>query len=85
MTELILVIVIIVLLGSSLWEKRENKKERERFTNAIIAKTPDQFRDLELTSKVTPITPPVNQPLDFIPESEMGDEEFRQFVDREIQ
>lgn len=76
MTDLLFALIILTLLAMLMWEKWENKKERGRFINALIAKTPEQFRDLELTSKVKPITPPVQQPPDLVAESDLSDEEF---------
>lgn len=75
MTDLYLALIILALITMLMWEKWENRKERSRFTNALIAKTPEQFRDLELTDKVKPITPPVEKP-DLVAESDLTDEEF---------
>jgi len=82
MTEAIHAGIIVILFGMLVWEKRENKKERERFTNALIAKTPEQFRDLELTSKVKPITPEPQKPPDLVPEGDLTDDEFRSLMEK---
>lgn len=76
MTDLYLALIILALLTILMWEKWENRKERARFTNALIAKTPEQFRDLELTDKVKPITPPKPEQQDLVAESDLSDEEF---------
>ena len=76
MTDLYLTLIVLALITMLMWEKWENKKERARFTNALIAKTPEQFRDLELTDKVKPITPPKQEAPDLIAESDLSDEEF---------
>lgn len=81
MTEIVFTLIIFLLAGLLVWEKRENKKERERFTNALIAKTSEQFRDLELTSKVKPITPPIKNDIpDLVPEAELTDQEFDRMI-----
>ena len=80
MTDLYLALIILALITMLMWEKRENKKERARFINALIAKTPEQFRDLELTEKVKPIIPPIPLPPDLVPESDLNDEEFKEVI-----
>ena len=84
MTEIILGLIITALLVILAWEKNENKKERARFINALIARTPEQFRDLELTEKVKPIQPPVKTEAEFIPESEVSDKQFEELIKREV-
>ena len=79
MTDLYLALIILALITMLMWEKWQNNKERARFTNALIAKTPEQFRDLELTDKVKPITPPVEKQ-DLVAESDLTDEEFLKHV-----
>lgn len=73
---IILALIILALITILMWEKWQNNRERARFTNALIAKTPEQFRDLELTDKVKPITPPVQEKQDLVAESDLTDEEF---------
>ena len=83
--EVTLALVVLGLLGLLVWEKHENKKERAKLFNALIAKTPEQFRDLELTEKVQPIKPPTNQEPDLVPESEVDDKTFRDLVEKEVE
>ena len=71
MTETILSAIIGVLCGLLMWEKNENRKERSQLINAIIARTPEQYRDLELTDKVKSIEAPVKTEPDLIPENEI--------------
>ena len=79
--EISLGLVVVGLFALLAWEKHENKKERAKWINALIAKTPEQYRDLELTEKVKPIEPPVKTEPDLIPESEVTDEQFQQIID----
>lgn len=83
-TDIIFGIVIALLVGLLLYEKHENKKERAKLIHALISKTPEQFRDLELTDKVKPITPPEKTEPDLIPESDLSDEEFKKVIAREV-
>ena len=84
MTEIILGIIILVLFGYLAWQDYNNRKERGKFINALMAKTQEGFRDLELTDKVEPIKPPVPQPPQFVPESDLTDEEFEEKVLKEV-
>lgn len=83
MTELILAGIILALIGLIVYQEWNSRKERQRFINALIAKTPEQFRDLELTAKVKPIQPPKEVVSDFIPESELSNEDFIKSINNE--
>jgi hypothetical protein len=80
MIEVSFLIIILALLAFIAYSHREHAKEREKLVNAVIAKTPEQYRDLQLASKVAQIKPEPPMPLDFIPENEMNDEEFQDKV-----
>lgn len=82
--EIILGLVIIALFALLVWEKNENKKERAKFINALIARTPEQYRDLELTEKVKPIEPSVKKEPEFIPESDLTDKQFEELINKEV-
>ena len=84
MTEILFVFIIVTLLGLLAWEKNENKKERARFLNALIARTPEQYRDLELTAKVKPIESPAKTEPDFVPESDIEDQKFQELISKEV-
>ena len=81
-TQITLGLVIVALFILLAWEKYENKKERSRWINAVIAKTPEQYRDLELTDKVKPIEPKMEP--DLIPENEVTDDEFKELIEKEV-
>lgn len=81
MSEIVLSLVIAALLSLIAWERHETKKERAKWINALLAKTAEQYRDLELTDKVKPIeTPKVQSPPEFIPESDLTDEQFKEQI-----
>lgn len=83
--EIILGSVVLLLFGLLVYEKYENRKERANFINALIAKTPEQYRDLKLTEKVEPIKPVVPNPEpEFIHESEMPQDKFEEMIKREV-
>ena len=82
--EISLGLVVVGLFALLAWEKHENKKERAKWINALIAKTPEQYRDLELTEKVKPIEPPVNSEPTLVPEADMTDKEFQEQIEKEV-
>jgi len=84
MSEIILGLIVIALIGVIVWEKREHKKETSKFINALISKTSEQYRDLELTEKVKPIRPPQQTEPEFTLESEVSDKKFEEMIKREI-
>ena len=82
MTDILLFIMFMALLGYHTWYVWEKNKEVNKLVNALVAKTSEQFRDLTLADKVEPIKPP--QPPaepDFIPESELTDEKFKELIE----
>lgn len=84
MTEVVLIIVIIVLCGLLGWEKRENKLERSKFINAILAKNASEMASLEFVEKVRPQnTTPSVDPL--LATAEMSDEEFDKHIEKTLQ
>jgi len=84
MIELILGLTILALIGVILYEKHENKRERSKLINALLAKTPEQFRDLELADKVKPIETPKKAEPEFVAESEITDKQFQEMIKKEV-
>ena len=82
--EIILGLVIIAQFGLLAWQEYNNRKERAKFINALMAKTSEQFRDLELTEKVEPIKPSVRTEPEFIPESEIPQDKFEELIKKEV-
>lgn len=83
MIEFTLVIVIGLLCALIGWQEYSNRKERSKFINALIARTPEQLRDLDFVDKVqvkipdtAPNLVPVENLSDTIPVEQMTDEEF---------
>ena len=82
MIEILLTILVLAVLGYHAWYVYEKNKEVAKLINAIVAKSPEQFRDLELTDKVKPIESPKVEAPDFIPESEVSDEKFVELLEK---
>lgn len=84
MTEIILAIITLSVLGYHAWYVREKNKEVSKLVNALVARTPEQYRDLELTDKVKPIDPPVKpKEAEFIPEMDIDDKAFAELIANE--
>lgn len=77
MVEIILSIVIIILCGLLVWREYQNAKERGRFINAIIAKTPEQYRDLETVTEEV-VEPKL--PADLVPQEELDQDSWEKAV-----
>ena len=84
MIEIIFGVIMVGLMGLLVYEKWENRRERSKLINALLAKSPEQFRDLELADKVKPIEAPTKVEPEFIPESEVDDEEFQEMIKKEV-
>ena len=82
--EMILGLVILAQFGLLTWQEYNNRKERAKFINALIAKSTVEFRDLELTEKVEPIKPSVNKEPEFVHESEIPQAQFEELIKREV-
>lgn len=80
MTELILFGVIVVLSALLCYRERENKLERSKLVNALLARNATELRDLEFVEKVKiPDPKPVIDPL--VSTADMSDEEFDKFIE----
>ncbi len=76
---LALVFVVISLCGLIGWLDYNNRKERSKLINALMARTPEQLRDLEFVDKVQPIKMETEQS-DLLPLDKMTDEQFAEMV-----
>ncbi len=84
MIEILLTIIVLAVLGYHAWYVWEKNKEVGKLINALVAKTSNEFRDLELTEKVKPIETPKIEVPDLIPESEVSDEKFAELISKEM-
>lgn len=75
-----IILISVVLLH--VWYVAETNKEKSKLINALISKSPEQFRDLNLADKVKPIEQPKyeQQMPDLIPEQNLDDEAFDQYI-----
>ncbi len=76
---LALVFVVISLCALIGWLDYNNRKERSKLINALMARTPEQLRDLEFVDKVQPIKMETEQS-DLLPLDKMTDEQFAEMV-----
>jgi hypothetical protein len=85
MIEIILAVIILALLGYLVWTTHEWKLERKTLINAILAKTPEQLRDLNLADKVVIQTAPPNAQSDLMPIAEMSEDEFDTHIKEQLE
>jgi len=76
----VLVAINIVIIGFHAYYVHETSKERKHMLNALVSRNSDQLRDLEMASKVEPIKVNPAAPPDFIPVTELDEEEFDEKV-----
>ena len=79
MSEIVLSIVVLALIGFIAWREREIRLERSKFINAILAKNANELRDLEFVDKVAPTTKIIEPPNELL-ESELDDESFMKIL-----
>ena len=85
MTELVLAFVVVMLLVYIAWSAYEAKLERKQLINAILAKTPEQLRDLNLADKVVIQTAPPNTQPDLVPINEMSEDDFDTHIKEQLE
>jgi hypothetical protein len=78
-------VICLVLIGAFVLYVKETNKEKAKLINALIAKTPEQARDLTLADKVAPIKPQPQAPSDLIQESQLSQDEFEDQIKRELE
>jgi hypothetical protein len=78
-SPMIEVLVIAVLSGLIGWQDYNNRKERSKLINALIARTPEQLRDLDFVDKVSVDTVKPTAP-DLVPVDQLSDEQFAEMV-----
>lgn len=88
MTEILIAIVALVAIGVLTWLigllMERHAEEHNKLINALIAKSPDQMRDLTLADKVSPIKPQEQTPPDLIPEQQLSEEDFDRAIADEL-
>lgn len=77
----ILAIVVFALCALIAWLDWNNRKERSKLINAIVAKTPEQMRDLEFVEKVQTAKIETPSQSDLIDQANMSDEDFEKYIE----
>lgn len=52
MSEIVLGLIVLAILGGHFWYVQEKNKETKKLINALVSKNPEQMRDLEMVDKV---------------------------------
>lgn len=80
--EIALVLTVFALCALIAWLDWNNRKERSKLVNAIVAKTPEQLRDLEFVEKVQPANMKPTTP-DLTPVEAMSQVEFDTYLEEQ--
>ena len=85
MLEIVLGVVNLGLLVAFILYVRETNKEKAKLVNALIAKTPEQARDLDMVDKVqVKVQPQTTQAPDLVPLENVSDDEFEEHIQSEL-
>lgn len=84
MTELIFGVIIVSLLAGFMFFIREEKRERAKLINALIAKTAQDAVNLGLTDKLAPLKPQEEKAPDMVPLDQLTEEEFDNHISQEL-
>ena len=76
MSEFILFLVIVALCGLVGWLEWNNRKERAKFLNAVLAKDAQEMVGLDLADKAEIDKVKADEQPDLVHESELSNEEF---------
>ena len=79
MIELGVIVALVALIG---WQEYQNRKERNKLINALMAKDAKELSDLEFVDRIIP-EPKVERPPDLIPVSDLSDDEFEKYIAKE--
>lgn len=71
-----LVVVILALCGLIAWMEYNNRVERSKFLNAVIAKDTNDMVNLEFTDKTKIDIKPQAQGDELVPLSDLSDDQF---------
>lgn len=83
--EFVFGFIIIALLGSFVLYVKESNAEKAKLINALVAKSPEQFRDLNLADKVAPIKPETQKQPDLVSIDQMSEEEFDKHIKQQLE
>ena len=78
MIEAVVIIALLIFIGV---REYLSSQERKKLLNAILARSPREFKELEMIDKTKiELKPESEKPSDLVPLEELGDEEFEKAV-----
>lgn len=77
--EIGVIIALVVLIG---WQEYQNRKERNKLINALMAKDAKELADLEFNERIKP-QPTIEKPPDLVPVDQLSDKDFEKYVEKE--
>ena len=79
MTEFVLLLVIAVLVALLVWERRQDRLERSKLLNALLARNAGELASLEFVDKVKPADTVPTQ--EIVSTADMTDKEFEEHIE----
>ena len=76
-----IIIVLLIAFGFYVWE---TNKEKAKLVNALVAKNPEQYRDLTLADKVEHIKQQPMTPPDLVPEQNLSQQEWENAIANQL-
>jgi len=77
MTEILLTLIIIALLGYHAWYVKEHDKQTNMFTRALLSRDINDFTNSEIVQKTPNLKKNVD---DLIPIDELSDKQFEKII-----
>lgn len=85
MSDIVFGFIILGLLAAFILYVKESNAEKAKLINALVAKSPEQFRDLNLADKVEPIKPAAPKQQDIVPFEQMSEEDFDAHIQQQLE
>lgn len=81
MTELVLLAVILGLIGVILYQEYSNRLDRSKLVNALIARSANDLRDLQVADQTKIQIRQENKPAEFVSTDQMSSEEWDKYIE----
>lgn len=82
-SELVLSGIIVALLVERYMTQKQHTQEIKRLIKAVLSKNVDEFTQSEVIEHINEREPDPILPEDFVPASQLDDDEFRKFIEQE--
>ena len=81
MTEILLTLIIVLLLGYHAWSTHQNDKAKRQLVDALIARSATELRDLRIAEKTKiEVKPSRGEMPDMVPLDQVNDDDLLEAV-----